>query len=74
MSEGHRYLNSHPGLARKGKDMNHIEKVNQKIKEMVSEGYTPEQAIYELAMFAGLPHFNPYKATETQLKIIARNI
>lgn len=74
MSEGHRYLNSHPGLARKEKRMSYIEKVNQEIKKMVSEGYAPEQAIYELALSAGLPQFNPYRATDSELEIIARNI
>ena len=40
MSEGHRYLNSHPGLARKGKDMSQIEKLNQKIREKMCEWCT----------------------------------
>lgn len=54
--------------------MGYIEKVNQEIKKMVSEGYAPEQAIYELALSAGLPQFNPYRATDSELEIIARNI
>lgn len=54
--------------------MSYIEKVNQKIKEMVNEGYIPEQAIIELAQNAGIYNFNPYKATETQLRTIAMNI
>ncbi len=54
--------------------MSYIERVNREIKKMVSEGYVPEQALYELALNAGLPNFNPYKATETELEIIARNI
>ncbi len=62
MQRVHRYLNSHPGLARKEKRMSYIEKVNQEIKKMVSEGYAPEQAIYELALSAGLPQFNPSSA------------
>lgn len=74
MQRVHRYLNSHPGLARKEKCMGYIEKVNREIKKMVSEGYAPEQAIYELALSAGLPQFNPYRATDSELEIIARNI
>lgn len=54
--------------------MSYIEKINREIKKMVSEGYAPEQAIYEMALSAGLPYFNPYKATDTELEIIARNI
>ena len=64
-----------PRACKKGeKHMSYIEKVNREIKKMVSEGYVPEQALYELALNAGLPNFNPYKATEIELEIIARNI
>lgn len=54
--------------------MSCIEKVNQEMNRMVSEGYAPEQAMYEMALNAGLPNFNPYKATESELEIIAKNI
>lgn len=54
--------------------MSFIEKINQEIKRMVSEGYAPEQAMYEMALNAGLPNFNPYRATDSELEIIARNI
>lgn len=69
-----RYLNSHPGLARKGKDMSQIEKLNQKIREMVTEGYTPDEAICDLALTAGLENFNPFRATEPELELIASNL
>ena len=74
MSEGHRYLNSHPGLAGKEKDMSQIEKLNQKIRKMVTEGYTPDEAIYDLALTAGLENFNPFRATDTELELIASNL
>jgi hypothetical protein len=54
--------------------MSSIEKINQKISEMVSEGYLAIEALMELALNAGLKYFNPCKATETELEIIAKNI
>ena len=54
--------------------MSITEKINREIKRMVSEGYAPEEAMYEMALQAGLPHFNPYRATDEELEIIARNI
>lgn len=46
--------------------MSQIEKLNQKIREMVTEGYTPDEAICDLALTAGLENFNPFRATEAE--------
>ncbi len=54
--------------------MSQIEKLNQKIREMVTEGYTPDEAICDLALTAGLENFNPFRATETELELIASNL
>jgi len=51
--------------------MTYIERINQKVGEMKDEGYTGTEAIMELAMEAGLDTFNPYKASEEELKEIA---
>lgn len=53
--------------------MSQIEKLNQKVREMATEGYTPTEAIYELALKAGLENFNPFRATDTELELIASN-
>jgi len=51
-----------------------IEIINQRVREMKDEGYTGEEAIMELAIEAGLEAFNPYRATDYELKEIADTI
>ncbi len=52
--------------------MSYIEKVNKEIERQTKEyGITPATAIYNMAMNAGISNFNPAKATETELMVIA---
>lgn len=69
-----RYFKACRGLQEGIQGMSYIEKINQEIKRMASEGYAPEQAMYEMALNAGLGTFNPYRASDEELEIIARNI
>ena len=55
--------------------MSYIEKVNKEIERQTKEyGITPATAIYNMAMNSGISNFNPAKATETELMVIARAI
>lgn len=55
--------------------MSYIEKVNKEIERQTKEyGITPATAICNMALTAGISNFNPAKATETEIMVIARAI